>query len=74
MAFGIGLNIVDSLIVSPKLFGEMLRLPMFIVLLALLFGSVLMGVWGALIATPVAVAVQVIIRDQVRGDLGAEPG
>ena len=63
--FAVTLNMIDSMVVSPRIYGEMMRLPMFVVLLALLIGSVTLGIWGALIATPVAVALQILLRDQM---------
>jgi predicted PurR-regulated permease PerM len=62
-AFGIAMYIADSTAISTKIYGEILRLPLFIVLLALFLGGALMGVWGALIATPIAAAVDLVVRD-----------
>lgn len=63
--FGLVLYIVDSMMVAPKIYGEMLRLPMFIMLLSMLIGATLMGLWGALIAPPVAAAIQMFVHDQM---------
>jgi predicted PurR-regulated permease PerM len=63
VVFGVTFNIVDSTLISTRIFGGAVRLPMFIVFVAFLIGGTLMGVWGALIATPVAVAVQLLLRD-----------
>ena len=60
-AFGVGMYIVDSTTLSTKIYGELLRLPMFVVLLALLTGAALMGIWGALIAAPVAAGIQSVL-------------
>ena len=65
-AFGVIMYLVDSTTLSTKIYGELLRLPMFVVLLSLLIGAALMGVWGALIAAPVAAGIQSVLEDQSR--------
>ena len=65
-AFGVTMYLVDSTTLSAKIYGELLRLPMFVVLLALLIGAAVMGVWGALIAAPVAAGIQSVLEDQAR--------
>jgi predicted PurR-regulated permease PerM len=67
-AFGLAMYVVDSTTLSPKIYGELLQLPMFAVLLALLLGAALMGVWGAMIAAPVAAGLQSVLEDQIRSD------
>jgi predicted PurR-regulated permease PerM len=64
-AFGLAMYIADSTAISTKIYGEVLRLPLFVVLLALFLGGALMGVWGALIATPVAAALDLVIREHL---------
>jgi predicted PurR-regulated permease PerM len=44
-----------------------------VVLLALLIGAALMGVWGALIAAPVAAGIQSVLEDQARPRLTFMP-
>lgn len=61
--FGIFLYIADATFIAPKIFGNMLRLPMFVVFLAILLGGELLGVWGAILALPVAVTAQIVIRE-----------
>lgn len=63
--FGMGMYVVDSTTLSSKIYGDMLHLPMFVVLIALLIGASLMGVWGAMIAAPVAAGIQSIVEDQL---------
>lgn len=65
-AFGVTMYIVDSTTLSTRIYGELLRLPTFVVLLALLIGGAVMGVWGALIAAPVAAAIETILEDHAR--------
>lgn len=73
LAWGIGYYALDATLIGPKIYGEMLRLPMFVVLLALLIGGVLMGIWGAVLAVPVAVALQLTILEMM-GRRPAEEG
>ena len=77
-AFGVIMYLVDSTTLSTKIYGELLRLPMFVVLLSLLIGAALMGIWGALIAAPVAAGIQSVLEDQARPRLtylpAARPG
>jgi predicted PurR-regulated permease PerM len=72
-AFGVLMYLVDSTTLSTRIYGEMLRLPMFVVLLSLLIGAALMGVWGALIAAPVAAGIQSVLEDQARPRLTFMP-
>ncbi|MCL4367905.1 MAG: AI-2E family transporter [Actinobacteria bacterium] len=66
--FGMAVYALDGTVLVPKIFGDVLRLPMFAVLLATLIGALLMGIWGALIASQAAVIVQMIIRDVLGRD------
>jgi predicted PurR-regulated permease PerM len=72
-AFGVTMYLVDSTTLSAKIYGELLRLPMFVVLLALLIGAAVMGVWGALIAAPVAAGIQSVLEDQAGPRLSYVP-
>ena len=65
-AFGLTMYVVDSTTLSTRIYGELLRLPTFVVLLSLLIGAALMGVWGALIAAPVAAGIQSVLEEQAR--------
>lgn len=56
-------------VLVPRIYGSIMRLPMLVVLVATLIGALLMGIWGALVASQVAVAAQMLIRDS----LGREP-
>jgi predicted PurR-regulated permease PerM len=69
---GVAMYIVDSTMLSTKIYGELLHLPMFVVLLALLLGAALMGVWGAMIAAPVAAGIQSVLQDQLETE-GDQP-
>ena len=68
--FGIVLYVLDATFIAPKIFGGVLRLSMFVVFLAILIGGSLLGVWGAILALPIATAgklvlEQVLYREQL---------
>ncbi len=67
--FGIVYFIVDGMVISPRIYGAVMRLPSFIVLVAVLTGGALMGVWGALIAPLVAVTAEAVLRDMTGREL-----
>jgi hypothetical protein len=50
-------------VIIPRIYGRTLRLPSSVILFALLAGSVLSGIVGALLALPVASAVLMIIEE-----------
>jgi predicted PurR-regulated permease PerM len=65
--------IIDSTALSTRIYGGLLHLPMFVVLLALLIGAALLGVWGAMIAAPVAAGVQTLLEDLPDTEILAHP-
>lgn len=65
IVFGVALWAIDAVVIAPRIYGTLLRLPMLVVLVAMLLGAVVMGVWGALIAPPVAAAVQALAREWI---------
>ena len=64
--FGLSLWAADATVIAPRIYGAALRLPSFVVLFSIMFGAAVMGTWGALIATPVAAAVDAVLRDRLR--------
>lgn len=56
-------NIIDSNILTPVIYSRIIALDPVTVLLAILFGSVLFGIWGAVAAVPVAVLLTLLYRD-----------
>jgi predicted PurR-regulated permease PerM len=68
----VAMYVVDSTTLSTKIYGELLQLPMFVVLLALLVGGALMGVWGAMIAAPVAAGLQSVLEDRLDSTVAFE--
>jgi len=62
----------ESRVLVPVVYGRALRLPSSIVLFSLMVGATLMGIGGALLALPVAAAIQMLI-DELRVALPGEP-
>jgi predicted PurR-regulated permease PerM len=57
---------VENHAIQPLVYGRMVQLPAFAVLLAVLLGAKLGGVVGALFAIPVASAMQIVALDILR--------
>jgi predicted PurR-regulated permease PerM len=67
---------VENNLVQPFVYGRAVQLHPLIVIIAILIGSALLGVLGALLAIPAAAAVQAVVRDFwrfSRGDRGTTP-
>lgn len=54
---------IESRFLVPSIYGRVLRLPSSIVLIALLVGTALMGIVGALLALPAAAALRMLIEE-----------
>jgi predicted PurR-regulated permease PerM len=54
---------VENTLIQPQIQRRAVNVHPFIVLVAVLFGSTLLGVLGALVAIPVAASVQIAIRE-----------
>jgi putative heme transporter len=63
----------ESRFLVPRIYGRALRLPSSVVLFALLVGSSLMGIVGALLALPAAAAARMLIHE-LRVELPGEDG
>ena len=50
----------ESRVIVPRVYGRVLRLPSFVVMLSLIIGGKLLGVLGALLALPVAAALRML--------------
>lgn len=53
----LGVQFLEGNVIEPLVMGKLIRLPAFVVLLAIVVGATLLGVLGAFIAVPVAAAV-----------------
>jgi predicted PurR-regulated permease PerM len=65
LAVGIGYVLyhqLESHVIVPRVYGNTMKLSASIILIAILIGSTLMGILGALLALPVAAAVPVVLR------------
>jgi predicted PurR-regulated permease PerM len=56
---------VENTVIQPRIQARAVAVHPFVVLVSVLFGSTLFGVLGALLAIPVAAAVQITIREYV---------
>ncbi|MEX2541515.1 MAG: AI-2E family transporter [Trueperaceae bacterium] len=56
-------NIIDGNLLTPMVYSRIISLDPVTVLMAILFGSVLFGLWGAVAAVPVAVLLSLAYRD-----------
>jgi predicted PurR-regulated permease PerM len=72
---------IENTLIQPQIQKRAVNVHPFIVLVAVLFGSTLLGVIGALVAIPIAASVQIAIRewwdyrhDQTMNDIIAPAG
>jgi predicted PurR-regulated permease PerM len=56
---------VENSVIQPRIQRRAVNVNPFVVLVAVLFGSTLLGIVGALIAIPMAASVQIVIREWV---------
>lgn len=61
----------ESRVIVPKIYGNVLRLPAAMVMIALLVGGRLVGILGALLALPIAAGVRMVI-EELRVELPGE--
>jgi predicted PurR-regulated permease PerM len=57
---------IENNLIQPRIQSRAVDVQPFIVLVAVLFGSTLFGVLGALLAVPLAATIQIIIREILR--------
>jgi putative heme transporter len=61
----------ESRVIVPRVYGNVLRLPAAIVIIALLVGGKLLGILGALLALPIAAGIR-MITEELRFELPGE--
>ena len=61
----------ESRFIVPRVYGNVLRLPAAIVIIALLIGGKLLGILGALLALPIAAGIR-MIAEELRFELPGE--
>jgi predicted PurR-regulated permease PerM len=57
---------VENTVIQPRIQARAVDVQPFVVLVAVLFGSTLLGVIGALVAVPAAASLQIVIREWLR--------
>lgn len=63
IAFVIGYQQFENYVIQPQIQKRAVELEPFIVLVAVLFGGTLMGVFGAVLAIPVAATIQIVLQE-----------
>jgi predicted PurR-regulated permease PerM len=69
--FAVAVYALDGSVLVPRIYGSVMQLPMFVVLVATLLGFELLGVWGAMLAAPAAAALQIVLRAWLRPGNGS---
>lgn len=65
LLFTLALQLIDGYLIKPKLFGSTLGVPSFLVLVFTLVGGWIFGIWGVLLAVPVAAILLMLWRDRL---------
>ena len=63
IAFFVVFRLVEDYILVPRIIGRAVKVPALITVIAVLFGGALLGIVGALVAIPVAAAIQLLIQE-----------
>jgi predicted PurR-regulated permease PerM len=63
LAFYIGYRLAEDYLIVPRIMGRTVQVPAIVSLVAVLIGGVLLGIIGALVAIPVAAAIQLLLRE-----------
>lgn len=63
VAYVVVYKLVEDYVVTPRVFGRVLRLPAVITVCAILLGGALLGLVGALIALPTAAAMTLLVQE-----------
>jgi predicted PurR-regulated permease PerM len=56
---------IEAYVINPRIMARAVQVPGVVVVIAALAGGTLLGILGALVAIPVAAAVQLILREVV---------
>ena len=56
------LQLIDALVLSPLILGRSLKVPGIVIVVAILVGGSVLGIWGIIFAVPTAAIVLMIIR------------
>ncbi|CPR11273.1 transmembrane protein [Mycobacterium bohemicum DSM 44277] len=63
VAFYVGFRLAEDYLLTPRIIGRAVRVPGGVTVFAVLIGAALLGVVGALVAIPVAAAVQLLVSE-----------
>lgn len=63
IAYFVAYKLAEDYVLTPKVFGKVLRLPALVTVCAILLGGALLGLVGALIALPTAAAIMLIVQE-----------
>lgn len=63
IAYFVAYKLVEDYLLTPKVFGRVLRLPALVTVCAILVGGALLGLVGALVALPTAAAIMLLIQE-----------
>ena len=63
IGFFIAYKFVEDYVLSPKVFGKVLKLPALVTVVAILVGGALLGLVGALVALPIAAALLLLTEE-----------
>jgi predicted PurR-regulated permease PerM len=63
LAFYIVYRLAEDYLIVPRVMGRTVEVPAVVSLVAVLFGGVLLGIVGALVAIPVAAAIRLILNE-----------
>lgn len=63
IAYFVAYKLVEDYILTPRVFGTVLRLPALVTVCAILIGGALLGLVGALIALPTAAAIMLLVQE-----------
>ena len=62
IGFFVAYKFFEDYVLSPKVFGKVLKLPALVTIVALLIGGALLGIVGALVALPIAAALLLLTQ------------
>jgi predicted PurR-regulated permease PerM len=65
LGFYVGYRYLEDYLIVPKIIGRTVQVPATTTLIAVLFGGAALGLLGALIAIPVAAAIDIVLRETV---------
>jgi predicted PurR-regulated permease PerM len=65
IGYFVAYKLVEDYLLTPKVFGRVLRMPALVTVCAILIGGALLGLVGALVALPTAAAIMLLVQEVV---------